>query len=141
MATLYGPSARLIWSLASSGIGTTITGAGNSGPWSNTGVTLSAQTAIDLRDAVDVALMVTVGAITGSPSLTVLLNVFDDQGNPYAAPGITTAAITAAGNALVSGGLHGHTGTQLVLPAWGQVAWTQTGSGSVTGTEIALYAR
>jgi hypothetical protein len=141
MTTLYGPSSRLIWSLSSSGLGTTISGSGNSGAWANTGVTLNALSAVDLRDTADVILMVTVGAVVGTPSLTVVLNIFDDVGNLYAT-GITTAALTAAGSSLVSGGLHGLTGMQLVLPQWGQVAWTQTGSeASVTGTEIAVYAR
>lgn len=141
MATLYAPSARLIWSLASSGIGTTISAAGNSGPWSNSAPTQNALSAVDLRDVTDVTLMVSVGSITGSPSLTVLLTVFDDLGNLFTTS-ITTSAITAAGNSLVSGGLHGLTGKQLVLPAWGQVSWTQTGgASSVTGTEISLWGR
>jgi len=141
MATHYATAARLIWSLVNSGIGTTIAAAGNSGAWSDNGVTLNAQSAVDLRDVGDVTLLVTVGGVTGSPSLTALLNVFDDEGNAYAT-GITTSAITAAGSALVSGGLHGLTGKQLALPAWGQVSWTQTGAGaSATGVGIALYGR
>ncbi len=141
MATQYAPTARLIWSLTDSGLGTTITTAGNSGAWSGTGAAFAALTPVDLRDATDVALMVTVGGITGTPAFTVLLNVFDDLGNAYAS-GITTTSIATASSALISGGMHGLTGKQLILPAWGQVAWTQTGGGaSVTGVEIALYGR
>lgn len=139
MATLYAPSAKLIWSLWSSPLATTISAAGNSGAWAAPANGWNAASVVDLRDVTDVSLMVSVGAITSSPSLTVSLNVFDDQGNAYAA-GLTTSAIVAPGSAIVSGGLHGLTGKQLVLPAWGQIAWTCTG-GSVTGTEIALYGR
>lgn len=140
MATLYAPSARLIWSLTASGL-TAISAAGNSGAWSAPADGWQAASAVDLRDVTDVSLMVSVGAVTGSPSLTVTLNVFDDQGDSYTT-GIATSAITAPGTAIVSGGLHGLTGKQLALPAWAQVAWTQTGGGaSVTGTEIALYGR
>ena len=138
MATLYAPSARLIWSLTGSGL-TAISAAGNSGAWSAPANGWQAAAAVDLRDVTDVSLMVSVGAVTSSPSLTVTLNVFDDLGNSYTT-GIATTAITAPGTALVSGGTHGLTGKQLILPAWGQIAWTCTG-GSVTGTEIALYGR
>jgi hypothetical protein len=138
MATQYATTARLIWSLTASGL-TTISAAGNSGAWTAPANGWQAASAIDLRDVTDVSLMVSVTAVTSSPSLTVSLNVFDDLGNSYAA-GLTTAAIIAPGTAIVSGGLHGLTGKQLVLPMWGQVAWTCTG-GSVTGTEIALYGR
>jgi len=139
MATLYAPSARLIWSLWASPLATTISAAGNSGAWAAPANGWNAASAVDLRDVTDVSLMVSVGAITSSPSLTVTLNVFDDQGFAYTT-GIATSAITSVSTALVSGGLHGLTGKQLVLPMWGQLAWTCTG-GSVTGTEIALYGR
>jgi hypothetical protein len=145
VSNLY-PWSKVLWSLAASGLGTTISGSGNSGGWKGTGPgdilpQADFETAVDLRDVLDVALMVSVGAITGSPSLTVLLNAFDDAGNLYATA-ITTEAITAAGQSLVSGGLHGPSGSELVLSGWGQVAWTQTGAGaSCTGVEITLLGR
>jgi hypothetical protein len=141
MAALYAPSARLIWSLASSAIGTTISAAGNSGAWSNSAPTQNALSAVDLRDVTDVALMVSVGAISGSPSTTISLSIFDSLGNAYGS-GVTTAAITGVGNSIVSGGLHGLTGKQLVLAAWGQIAWTAPGmSTSLSEVEIELWGR
>jgi hypothetical protein len=136
MSNLY-PRAKLIWSLANSGYGTTIAAAGNSGAWSS--ATPNAETLIDLRDVCDLALMVSVTAVTSSPTVVATLNVFDDAGNAYATT-LTSGNITALGAKLVCGGLHGPTTSYLVLPAWGQMAWTCSG-GTTTGTEIALYAR
>lgn len=128
--------AKLIWSLSTSGEGTTITGPGNSGSWSSANP--NAESAIDLRDITDILLLVSVGGITGTPALIVTLNFFDNLGNAYTS-GITSgSAIATAKNVFACGGLHGSPG--IVFPSWGQVAWTQT-SASVTGTEIELYGR
>lgn len=143
MSNLY-PFAKLLWSLTGSGAGTTLSAAGNSGTWSGNEPgdlypATANETAVDLRDSTDIALMVTVGAVTSSPTLVVSVNVFDDLGNSYAT-GLTTASITAAGGSVVAGGLHGASTAYLVLPRWAQVAWTCSG-GSVTGCEIALFGR
>ena len=141
------PRSKIVWSLAATNVGTTLTAAGNSGNWeSNTSgagdwpPVVSGRTPVDLREITDVTLMVSVGGITSTPSLVVNLDIYDDQGNPYTAV-LSTTALTAVGTKTVSGGLHGGSaGTYLVLPDWGRVSWTLTG-GTVTGTEIVLYGR
>lgn len=142
MPDRHGPPVRRIWSLTASGGGTTIAGSGNSGNWQAATVPpwdADSETPVDLRLASDVALMVSIGAIVSSPSLTVNLDLYDDLGNLYAAF-LTTGALTAAGTTVKSCGLHGPTTSYIVLPGWGRVSWTCTG-GSVTGTEISLIAR
>jgi hypothetical protein len=142
----YTPCAKLLWSLAASGTGTTISGSGNSGGWEGNGPgdilpQADFEGSIRLRDVLDVGLYVSVGAVTGSPAFQVQLDVFDSLGNLYAQL-IKTASLSAAGSAApVFGGLHGAgASAYLVLPEWGRLSWTCTG-GSVTGTEIELWGR
>jgi len=132
-------SAFLLWSLAPSGLGTTISAAGNSGAWS--AANPSAESPVDFRWVDDLALLVNVTGITSSPTFKVNVDVFDDQGNVYAAVA-STANITGAGAAApVYIGRHGGaSGNFVVLPAWGRVSWTCTG-GSVTGVQINLWGR
>jgi len=128
-----------LWSLAASGIGTTISGAGNSGAWS--AANPSAESAIDFRWTDDLALFVFVTSITSTPTLKVQIDAFDDLGNLF--PNLAaTANITGAGAAApVYIGRHGGGTTNfVVLPAWGRVSWTCSG-GSTVGTEITLWAR
>lgn len=135
----YDDSVRVIWSLAASGLGTTISGAGNSGAWSPSNP--NAETLIDFRWTDDLALLVSVTSVTSAPTLKVSVDAYDDQGNLF--PGIAaTANITGAGSASpVYIGRHGGaTGLFVVLPSWGRVSWTCTG-GSAVGTEISLWAR
>ena len=145
MSNLY-PRARLLWSLTASGPGTTISAAGNSGSWAGNGPgailpQTNFETAVDLRDICDVALMVSAGGVTSSPTMTVGVDVFDDLGNAYANV-LQSEAITGAGTAILSGGLHGYSsGTYLVLPAWGRVNWSAVSGGTFTGVQIALYGR
>jgi hypothetical protein len=134
-------SVRLIWSLANSGLGSTIAGSGNSGGWSSANV--NAETLLDLRWTNDLAIMVSAASIVSSPTLTVALDGYDDQGNPF--PGLVkVTALTGAASAgaqIAAGGSHAPTaGTYIVFPAWGRISWTCSG-GSTTGTEIAVYAR
>jgi hypothetical protein len=135
---------RRIWSLTSSPLGVPIAAAGDSGEWPS-GPPYSdplqgnRMTPVDLRTVEDVALMVSVGGITSTPSLTVNLDLFDEWGNLYPAV-LTTGAIVAAGTKIAAGGLHAGGGAFLVLPDWGRVSWTCTG-GSVTGAAISLRAR
>lgn len=134
--------AKVIWSLAYSGLGTTISGAGNSGGWSNTGTTPNQLTNLDLRFVDDMALYVFVTSVTTTPTFKVQIDGYDDLGN-LAAPALAaTANIVAAGAAVpVYVGKHGGaSGNFVVLPAWGRVSWTCTG-GSVNGVEIVLWGR
>ena len=148
MSNLY-PRYKLLWSLVASGIGTTIAGNGASNGWQGNEPgdwppAYSQETAIDLRDVEDIALMINVAAITGSPSLSVAVNGYDDQGNELPNLIETTAAITAAGMTYVGpAGLHGvAAGSYLVLPRWAQVAWQFSGSSSsLNGVEISLIGR
>lgn len=135
----YDDSVRLIWSLAASGIGTTISAAGNSGAWSASNP--DQESAIDFRWTDDLALFVYVTSVTTTPTLKVQLDGYDDQGNLIPALA-ATANITAAGAATpVYVGRHGGaSGLFVVLPAWGRVSWTCSG-GSCNGTEISLWAR
>jgi hypothetical protein len=128
-----------IWGLNSSGLGTTISGNGNSGTWS--AANPSQETAIDFRWTDDLALFVFVTSITSTPTLKVQIDTYDDLGNLF--PNLAaTANITAAGAAApVYIGRHGGGTTSfVVLPAWGRVSWTCSG-GTCVGTEISLWAR
>lgn len=145
MSNLY-PRSRVLWSLAASGPGTTISAAGNSGGWAGTGPgdilpQNDFETSVDLRDICDVALMVYVGGVTSSPTMKVGLDVYDDLGNLYANV-LQTAAITGTGTTILPGGLHGYSGaTYLVLPSWGRVNWSAVSGGTFTGCEIVLFGR
>jgi hypothetical protein len=143
----YDDSARLIWSLTTSGIGTTIAGNGNSGPYAAPAPgapnALNARTAVDLRRADDLELMVYVTGKASTPALVVGLGIYDDQGNLYqpAAFQLTPTLTTVPVGSMLAIGRHaGSAGTYVTLPEWGQVYWTCSG-GSVTGAEIALYVR
>jgi hypothetical protein len=141
----FDESARLIWSLAASGTGTTISANGNSGPYTAPGpnTVQSARTAVDLRRADDLELMVYVTGKTSTPALVVGLGIYDDQGNLYqpAAFQVTPTLTTVPVGSLLAIGRHaGSSGTYVTLPDWGQVYWTCSG-GTVTGVEIAVYVR
>jgi hypothetical protein len=153
MSSRFGPPSRRVWTLqGGSATGdaapgqSVITGAGNSGnwpgppPWADQNQ-FSHMTAVDLRDVNDIALMVAVEAVTGTPSLAVNLDLYDDQGNLFAAA-VTTGALTPTGPLAkaVYAGSHGGSASYLILPDWGRVSWTCTG-GTCTGTQISLWAR
>jgi hypothetical protein len=140
---------RLIWSLTASGLGTTLSTAGNSGTWANPGPppwTPNALTPVDLRWVDDLWLSVSAAGGAGT-SLKAQLNLYDDQGNLFqfitgTTPLLGTTAITSApGSAIAFGGRHGGggSGNYFVPSSWGQVAWATTGT--FTGVEIALYGR
>jgi len=133
--------AKLIWRLSQSGLGTTLTAAGNSGSY--TASNINAVTAIDLRRVTDLGLMVYVGGIagTGTPTITVTLGIYDGAGNLFPAV-LTTTGITATGGKAVYAGLFSGPGAQIVFPEWGQVAWTVSGTNpSFSQVEISLYGR
>jgi len=128
-----------LWSLASSGLGTTISGNGNSGAWS--AANPSAESAIDFRWTDDIALFVFVTSITTTPTLKVQIDAFDDLGNLFPALAATANIVAAGAAAPVYIGRHGGGTTSfVVLPAWGRVSWTCSG-GICNGVEIALWAR
>jgi hypothetical protein len=145
VSNLY-PRARILWSLAATAIGTTISGAGNSGDWAGNGAgdllpETGFETPVDLRDIQDVALFVNVGGVTSSPAFQVNLDLYDDAGNLYLQV-LKTASLSAPGSAApVYAGLHGGAASSyLLLPNWGRVSWTCTG-GTATGCSIYLYGR
>lgn len=137
----FDDSARLIWSLNSSGKGTTISAAGNSGGYDATQTNI--RSAVDLRRADDLELMVYVTGKTSTPTFTVGLGIFDDLGNLYqptafqVTPTLTSVPV---GSLLAIGRHAGTAGTYVTLPDWAQVYWTCSG-GTVTGVEIAVYVR
>lgn len=133
--------AKLIWSLANSGPATTISGAGNSGGWSNTGLTPNQLTNLDLRFTDDLALYVFVTSVTTTPTFKVSIDGYDDLGNLFPAIAATANIVAAGAAPPVYIGKHGGaTANFVVLPQWGRVSWTCTG-GSVNGVEIALWGR
>lgn len=140
----FDDSARLIWSLTSNGPATAIAASGNSGAYSP--ATPNARSAVDLRRVDDLWLSVYATTVTGTtPSLTVSLGCFDDQGNLFPAL-LSLTAVTAAGAAgakVAFAGRHGGATTSfLVASEWGQVAWTVTGTTpSFSGLAISLYGR
>jgi hypothetical protein len=140
----YHPVYRQIWSLSGSGSSTTISGAGNSGAYSFPAGADYGTSPVDLGEATDVGLFVYCGTKSGSgsPSLTVSLDLFAAGGQLFPAV-ISTAAITAAGAAApVFCGLHGPTtGTYVILPHWGRVSWALSGGGNFSGVEISLMGR
>lgn len=135
----FDDSVRLIWSLTSNGPATAITTSGNSGAYTaapNPGVP---RTAVDLRWADDVWLSVNATAGSGTTA-TVQLDGYDDQGNLF--PQLLKVTLASSpGQAVAYAGRHGGggSGTFLVLPEYGRISWTLTGT--MTGVEIALYAR
>lgn len=136
----------LIWSLTSSGLGTTISGSGNSGGYSTANP--NARTAVDFRFGWADDLWLSVSATGGAgTTLKVYLAAYDAQGNLLGGgTGIGSAPMvaqigTAPLSAVVFGGRHGGAGgSYFVLPEWGQVFWT-IATGSMTGVEISLYGR
>lgn len=137
----FDESARLIWSLANSGLGDAISAGGNSGTY--TATAQNARTPVDLRRADDLELMVYVTGKTSTPSLMVGIGIYDDQGNLYqpAAFQLTPTLTSVPVGSLLAIGRHaGAAGTYVALPDWGQVYWTCSG-GTVTGVEIAVYVR
>ena len=118
-----GDRAFLIWSLALSGTGTTLTANGNSGGYST--AVQNKYSSADLRwvDALTRAVSV---AGTAALKMTAIIA----QSTP------TTAQFLAVGRH------SGSAGTYIALPDWGQVAWTITGTTPVFNqVEIALYGR
>jgi hypothetical protein len=118
------------------GVAPTINANGNSGG-SSTGL------GIDIHLISDLLLIVTIGGTpTGTtPTLVVGVDVSDAAGN-WVPQVIKTGSLNASGQTVVSGGLHGITTNQLVLPAWCRVSWTLTGTTPVfPAVQISLFGR
>lgn len=130
-----------VFSLIASGRPSTINANGNSGAYAFGSISK----ALDVRNICDLLLTVSIGnAPTGTtPTLTVQVNLFDDQGNLYTPAALTTAALTAAGVTALSAGLHGGSASAyLVVPNWAQVSWVVGGTTpSFTAVEISLNGR
>jgi hypothetical protein len=134
----YDDSARLIWSLTSNLPATSITTSGNSGAYTATPLPGVPRTAVDLRRVDDLWLSVNAAAGSGTTA-TVQLDGYDSQGNLFAQLLKVTLA-SSPGQAVAYAGRHGSgAATFLVLPEYGRISWTLTGT--MTGVEIALYGR
>jgi hypothetical protein len=136
----YDPISKILWTLAGSGKGGTITTSGDSTTGAGPGP------ALDGHDVTDLALIVVVtGTPTGtSPTLMVQVDMQDANGNWI--PGVVKLAanITAAGTYVVYGGLNGGPGSAyVVLTGKLRVSWTIGGTASptFTGVQIALQGR
>lgn len=148
MGSVLGDRGTLIWSLSQSGLGTTLTASGNSGNWTAAG-DFTYRTPVDLRWVDDLTMTAYVaGTVTGTtPSMTIQLGFFDNSGNLYQPTALKMTAITATSTPataqfLAVGRHAGSAGTYIVLPEWGNVAWTLTGTTPVfNGVEIELWAR
>ena len=145
----YEVEGRLIRTLSGSSLGTAISAAGNSGPWIPPAPTPPysyARSALDLQRTSDVLITVIAAGVTGTtPTLTVTLSGFDDQGN-LIGPLLSVPALSTSGSAgakFFSGGRHGASGgSYTVFPLFGQIAWTVGGTTpSFTGVEICVFAQ
>jgi hypothetical protein len=119
---VYNPIARTLWTLAGSGLGTTLSGAGSA----NSG-------AIDITSVTDLWLAVYVaGTATGTtPTLDVQIDVQDPAGNWFAQVAKITQLTSGPNYSTVSCGLHIASTGSMVLPAACRVTWTLGGSGPV----------
>ncbi len=100
-------------------------------------------TAFDTSLISDVALVVTVGGAPSgsSPTLVVGVDMEDAAGN-WISQVIKTGTLNASGTTVVSGGLHGLTGNQIVLSGKCRVSWTVGGTGpTFPATQISLIGR
>jgi hypothetical protein len=134
----YQPRSKLLWNLAGSGEGNTLTGPGDS----TTGA--GPNSFIDIGDVTDLALVVVVGAPSGTtPTLMVQVDMQDAYGNWI--PGVVKlpANVTAAGTTVVYGGLHGGSATAYaVLTGKARVSWVVGGTaGPSFPAQISLYGR
>ncbi len=141
----YNDRAVLLWSLSGSGLGSTISAAGNSGAWGDNAPATYPSSAISLDPCSDFQLMVYVNGKTSTPTFAVQLSYFDSQGHLFSPTSlnlpvtVTTVPATAYLNAGVRAG-SGGSSVYFAFPNFGQVSWTCTG-GTVTGTEIELWGK
>lgn len=135
--------AILLWTLSGAGLGSTISGNGNSGGWGDTPPADFPSTAISIDPATDLQLMVYVNAKTSTPTFAVQLGYYDQQGHLFQpsalllSVSVTSVPATATLNA---GSRAGAAGTYVNFPSWAEILWTCSG-GSVTGVEIELWGR
>lgn len=134
---IYNPVPRTLWDLQSSPLTTTISASGNSGT-----------VAIDLLDVTDVWLSVYLGAApTGTtPTLAAQLDVQDPDNNWITAVAKTATVNANGASASAFAGLHmpnvSTSSAAFVLPRWGRIAWTVTGTTPVfSAVSICLTGR
>ena len=145
---VYEDRAKLLWSLAGSGLGTTISANGNSGTWGDVAPASFPSTAVQLGLASDFQLTVWLTGKTGTPVLTVQLGYYDSQGHLFAPsalqiPNTTFTGITLPGGTALNAGVRAGSGgsaTYFAFPDWGQISWTCSG-GTYTGVEIELWGK
>ncbi len=128
--SMYNPIPRTVFSLAASGMGTTLSGAG-----------ATSTPPIDVLDCTDLWLATSIkGTATGTtPTLLVQVDALDHQGNVFAQilklTSITSAPATGSGYV----GLHS---SGVVLPRFVQITWTLGGTTPVyPQVEISLTGR
>jgi hypothetical protein len=142
---VYEDRAKLLWSLNGSGLGTTISAAGNSGTWGDISPAAFPSSAISLSPASDFQLMVYVTNKTSTPTFAVQLGYYDALGHLFA-PTALNLAVTVSGSApytaVLNAGVRAGSGgtTYFAFPDWANISWTCTG-GTVTGVEIELWGR
>jgi hypothetical protein len=127
----YEDRAKLLWSLSGSGLGTTISAAGNSGGFSDVPPAAFPSSAIGLSPVGDIGLFVTVGGTpTGTtPTLTVQLDLFDSLGNIFLQVAKTAAINSSGAAAPVYAGVRGGSAAQyIVFPQYGRISWAVTGT-------------
>lgn len=119
-------SARVLFNLSSTNLGTTLTASGSS-------------PSISVERVEDLWLAVNLGtAPTGTtPTLDVQIDVQDADTNWHPQVAKVTQLTTSNTNGAVSLGLHIAT-AQLVLPHWCRITWTIGGTGSPTFSKVSL---
>lgn len=138
---VYEDRAKLLWSLAGSGLGTAISAAGNSGGYGDTPPAPFPSSAISCGMCADIQLLINVGGVTSTPTFKVQVGYYDSQGHLFQPTGLATANITAAGQTILNAGSRGGAaGTYFIFTEFMQVSWTCSG-GSVTGVQIELWGR
>lgn len=122
--------AQLLWTSVTAGVGVTLTATGGSGIV----VPTAAYKWLSLFVSVN-------GAVTGTtPSMTVTIQGQDMNANSFNL--ITTAAITAAGQAVPVVAGPGLGSTNLLVPPFATVAWTITGTTPSFGNvQMSLFGR
>lgn len=141
----YNDRAICLWSLSGSGLGSTISGAGNSGGDVDTAPADFMSSAVSLDPCSDFQLMVYVTGKTLTPTFAVQLGYFDNLGHLFTPSSlnlpvtVTSVPATAFLNAGVRAG-SGGSSVYFAFPNWGQVSWTCTG-GTVTGVELELWGK
>lgn len=119
-------SARVLFNLSSTNLGTTLSASASSPP-------------ISVLHVEDLWLAVSLGAApTGTtPTLDVQVDVQDADGNWFPQVAKVTQLTTSNTSSAVSLGLH-IAAAQIVLPHWCRITWTLGGTGSPAFSKVSL---